>query len=36
MEFLANVLGNTTEKIVDPKATIWLLWDEPECPEELI
>ena len=36
MEFLANALGNAASKIVDPKATILLIYDEPECPEELI
>ena len=36
MEFLANALEFAATRPVDPKATWWLVWDEPVCPEELI
>lgn len=35
MEFLANLLSKTAEGTTS-NFTIWLMFDEPECPEELI
>lgn len=35
MEFLANILSGFASSASDD-ATIWLVFDEPECPEELI
>lgn len=36
MEFLANALEAAASRPVDPKASYWFIFDEPECPEELI
>lgn len=36
MSFLANLLSTTAEETASTPFTIWLVWDEPECPEELI
>lgn len=35
MEFLANLLSKTAEASTS-NFTIWMIFDEPECPEELI
>lgn len=35
MEFLANLLSGAATSASDD-ATIWMVFDEPECPEELI
>lgn len=35
MEFLAKLLSNTAEATTS-EFTVWMLFDEPECPEELI
>lgn len=35
MEFLAKLLGGAAEASTST-FTIWLTFDEPECPEELI
>jgi len=36
MRFLASFLSNAAEETTSSPFTIWLTWDEPECPEELI
>ena len=34
MEFLANLLSGFASLSTN-EATIWMVFDEPECPEEL-
>lgn len=36
MEFLANLLSGTATNVSESEFTLWLVMDEPECPEELI
>lgn len=36
MEFLANILSGAAENTSAQPFTWWFLFDEPECPEELI
>lgn len=36
MEFLANLLSNAASSASSDARTIWMVWDEPECPEELL
>ncbi len=36
MEFLANLLSGTAEEASSSNFTIMLVFDEPECPEELL
>lgn len=36
MEFLANVLSDAAVNASSDARTMWLVLDEPECPEELI
>lgn len=36
MKFLANLLSNAAEDGGATPYTWWLIWDEPECPEELL
>ncbi len=36
MEFLANLLSGAATASTESSATLWLIMDEPECPEELI
>jgi cyclic lactone autoinducer peptide len=35
MEFLSNIISKVAESTAST-FTIWMLFDEPECPEELI
>lgn len=35
MEFITNLLSGAAEATAQP-FTLWFLFDEPECPEELI
>jgi len=36
MEFLANLLSGAATSASASTFTYWLVFDEPECPEELI
>lgn len=36
MEFLAKIISGIAENTVATPYTTWWVWDEPECPEELI
>ncbi len=36
MEFLANLLSKSAASASTSQFTFWMIWDEPECPEELI
>lgn len=36
MEFLANVLSDAAVNASSDALTFWFVYDEPECPEELI
>lgn len=36
MEFLANLLSGAASSASASSFTMWLIMDEPECPEELI
>lgn len=36
MEFLANLLSKTAEEGSASPFTAFWIWDEPECPEELL
>lgn len=36
MEFLANLLSGAATNATGSEFTLWLVMDEPECPEELI
>ena len=36
MEFLANILSTMAEEGAPQPHTWWLVFDEPECPEELL
>ena len=36
MEFLANLISGAAEKATAAPYTLWLIFDEPECPEDLI
>lgn len=36
MEFLANLIGNATAKAITPSSTPWFIYNEPECPKDLI
>ena len=36
MEFLANLLSSAAISASADTRTAWLIWDEPECPEELL
>lgn len=36
MEFLAKLLSGAATETASMPFTAWLVWDEPECPEELI
>ncbi len=35
-ELLANLLSGVATASVGDARTIWLVWDEPTCPEELL
>ena len=34
MEFFANLLSKVADSLSVSRA--WFVWDEPECPEELL
>lgn len=36
MEFLANLLSGLASNLTTDARTPWVVFDEPECPEELI
>ena len=36
LEMLANLLSGTATATVGDARTIWLFFDEPECPEDLL
>ena len=36
MEFLANLLSTAAVNASSDSRTVWLTWDEPECPQELL
>ena len=36
MEFLANILSGAAVNASADTRTAWLVFDEPNCPEELI
>ena len=36
LEMLANLLSGVATASVGDARTVWLVFDEPECPEELI
>ncbi len=36
MEFLANLISGAAEKATAAPYTVWLIFDEPEYPEDLI
>jgi len=36
MEFLANLLSGIATASSGTPYTLWMIYDEPECPEELI
>lgn len=36
MEFLANLLSGVATTSTDSTFTSWFVFDEPECPDELI
>lgn len=36
LEILAGLLGGAATLSVGQARTLWLFFDEPECPEELI
>lgn len=36
MEFLANILSGFAASASSDNRTWWFVWDEPECPEELL
>jgi len=36
MEILANLLSGVAIASTESPATLWLVLDEPDCPEELI
>ena len=36
MEFLANLLSDVAVSASADARTVWMFFDEPECPEELI
>ena len=36
LEMLANLLSGAATASVGDARTIWLIWDEPECPEDLL
>ena len=36
LEMLASLLSGTATAAVGDARTWWLVWDEPQCPEELL
>ncbi len=36
MELLANLLSHAATSIASSKFTVWMVWDEPTCPEDLL
>ena len=36
MEFLASLLSGAAVAASSSNRTVWLIYDEPTCPEELI
>lgn len=36
LEMLANLLSGAATATVGDARTIWLFYDEPECPEDLL
>ncbi len=36
MEFLANLLSSAATSVSSSNFTVMLVFDEPECPEELL
>ncbi len=36
LEMLANMLSGVATASVGDARTYWFVWDEPECPEDLL
>lgn len=36
LEMLASLLSGAASLSVGQARTLWFVWEEPECPEELI
>lgn len=36
LEMLAGLLSGAASLSVGDARTVWFVWDEPECPEELL
>ena len=36
LEMLASLLSGAAEGATSPSETFWFVYDEPECPEDLI
>ncbi len=36
MKLLANLLSGAATQTASTPFTVWLVYDEPECPEELL
>ena len=36
MEFLANLLSTAAVNASSDNRTFWFIYDEPECPQELL
>lgn len=36
LEVLANVISGVADSSTSASGTYWLIWDEPQCPEELL
>lgn len=36
LEMLAGLLNGAASLSVGDARTVWFVWDEPECPEELL
>lgn len=36
LEMLANIISNVADASTSTSGTWWLIYDEPQCPEELL